>query len=176
MLRCCFLWVTLLVVLTLFPNRVLHADEKKSWQEAELKRLEGRWTTVREEKTDQDKIRRRRVELEVAGGNLNVFVFNEERPEPWNGPPLKVIGVERGDALGSPSGLKLERAEVYYDFVGEKLIVVGGIANRTWEGFKLSGEYKRVEKPKSEERTRGDKPASKSARYISVQEPCRGLP
>ena len=63
MLRCCFLWVTLFMAPTLFPNPGLRADEKETWQKAELKKLEGRWTTVREEKTDQGKIRRSRVEL-----------------------------------------------------------------------------------------------------------------
>jgi hypothetical protein len=72
------------------------------------------------------------VELEVAGGNLKVFVFNEKDAQPWKGPPLKVIGAERGEDVGSPSLLKLERAAVYYDFVGEKMILVGGIGHRPW--------------------------------------------
>jgi hypothetical protein len=121
-------------------------DDKKAWQEAELKKLAGRWTTSREEKADQDKIRRRRVDLEFADGLLKVFIFDEKDVEPWKGPPLKVIGVERDEDARSTSRLKLERAEVYYDFVGEKMILVGAIGHRPFEGFKLSGEYKRVEK------------------------------
>jgi len=120
-------------------------DDKKAWQEGELKKLEGRWTTVREEKTDQDKIRRRRVDLEFAGGSLKVFIVDEKDAQPWSGPPLKVIGVERDEALGSASRLKLERAQVYYDFVGENLIIVGGIGHRPFEGLMLSGEYRRVD-------------------------------
>jgi hypothetical protein len=43
---------------------------------------------------------------------------------------------------------KRRKAEVYYDFVGEKMILIGRIGPRPFEGFILSGEYKRAEKPK----------------------------
>src|SRR5579871_1656747 len=62
MRRCCCACVTLLVILALGPLPRLHADEKKAWQAAQLKKLEGTWTTVREEKTDNGKLRRRRIE------------------------------------------------------------------------------------------------------------------
>jgi hypothetical protein len=153
-LRCRLLSVKFFIVLTVL-NPPLYAQEQKTWQEGELKKLEGRWTTLREEKTDQDKIRRRRVEVEVAGRNLQVFILDENDARPWEGPPLKVIGIERGADFASSSLLKLDPrplstrvAEVYYDFVGEKLILVGGLGHRPFEGFRLSGEYKRLEKPK----------------------------
>jgi hypothetical protein len=37
---------------------------------------------------------------------------------------------------------------VHYDFQGEKLILVGRLPNRPFEGFSLSGEYHRAEKTK----------------------------
>jgi hypothetical protein len=153
MLRC-FLWVGLLAVLTACPFRALDAEGEKSWQEAEVKKLGGRWTTVREEKIAKEKVRRRRVDLEFADGKLTVFLFNEKDAQIFDD-HLKVIGVEevKGLGLGSIARLKLggnesQKAEVYYDFVGEKLILIGRIGWRPWEGFPLSGEYKRAEKPK----------------------------
>ena len=152
--------VRLLATLAVFLGCVLSAatypsagletkpDDEETWQETDLKKFQGRWTAFREEKTDQEKIRRRWVDLEFADGEMKVFILDENRKQVWDGPPLKVIGVERVKALGSAARLKLERAEVYYDFVGEKLILVGGIGHRPFEGVKLSGEYKRVEKPK----------------------------
>src|SRR5262249_16260601 len=59
-------------------GQVLPANDKKAWQEAELKQLAGRWTTFREEKADQDKISRRRVDLEFVDGKLKVFFFDEK--------------------------------------------------------------------------------------------------
>ena len=120
----------------------------KAWQETELKKFQGRWTAFREEKTDQGKARRQWVDLEFADGKMKVVILDENRKQVWDGPPLKVMGVERGEGLGLAARLKLERAAVYYDFVGEKLILVGGIGHRPFEGFMLSGEYKRMEKPK----------------------------
>ena len=135
-------------VLMVGPFCALQADDKKTWQEGELKKLEGRWTTVREEKTDQGKNRRRRVDVEYVGGNLKVFIFDKKAAPPWE-ESLKVIGVEQSGGRGLASRLNLERQEeIYYDFVGKNLILVGGIGHRPFEGFKLSGEYKRVEKPK----------------------------
>ena len=122
-------------------------DDEKAWQVPELKKFQGRWTAFREEK-EQETIRRRWVDLEFAGGEMKVFILDENRKLVWEGPPLKVAGVERGESLGRAARLKLEREGVYYDFVGEKLILVGGIGHRPFEGFMLSGEYKRVEKPR----------------------------
>jgi hypothetical protein len=143
------LWVGVFAALTVGPIRTLHADDKEVWQEAQLKKLGGRWTTVREEKTDEDKPRRRRVDLEFTDGKLKVFVRDEKDAPISAGPPLKVIGVERAGGRGLASRLDLERDEqVYFDLVGEKLILVGGIGHRPFEGFTLSGEYKRAEQPK----------------------------
>ncbi len=144
MLRC----LSVVGVLGVFAVGPVGAGEKNTWQDAELKKLQGRWTTVREEKTDRDKVRRTRLELEFTDGRLTVYTFDEKGAQSRVGPPLIVTEIQRADAAGAAARLKLERAEVYYDFVGEKLIVVGGIAHRPFEGLKLSGEYKRAEKPK----------------------------
>jgi hypothetical protein len=153
MLRCA-LRVGFLAILTVCAFRALHADDKKAddkkaWQEAELKKLAGRWTTVREEKTDPDqKTRRRRIDLEFVDGELRVLLFDEKGAQEGDG-SLKVIGVEQvGERVGPPFRLNLDKAEVYYDLVGEKLVVVGRVQPRPWEGFPLSGEYKRGAKPK----------------------------
>ena len=70
----CFLWLGLLAVLMVCPVLSVHAGDKMAWQEAQLKKLSGRWTTVREEKAAPDKTRRTRVDLEFADGKLKVFV------------------------------------------------------------------------------------------------------
>jgi hypothetical protein len=62
---------------------------------------------------------------------------------PWKGVKVRdgsltVIGVEH---VGTTSRLKLHYGEFYYDFVGEKLIVIGWPA--PWAFPPLSGEYKR---------------------------------
>ena len=126
-------------------GQVLPAEEKATWQETELEKFQGRWTTVRDEQADTGKIRRKFVELEFTDSNLKVSISGERYDSPWEG-SLKVTGVER---VGPASRLILgdgerKKAEVYYDFVGEKLILVGRIGPRPWEGFRLSGEYKRV--------------------------------
>jgi len=162
MLRCA-LWVGLLAVLTAFPFHALHADghkaddkkadgqkadDKKAWQQAEREKLAGRWTASREERTDKDQIRRTRVDLEFTDGRLEVFHYDEKGSQIWYG-GLKVIGVEQvGSGPGAASRLNLDKGEVYYDFVGDKLILVGRIGPRPWEGFHLSGEFKRGSKPK----------------------------
>jgi hypothetical protein len=118
-------------------GQVLPANDEKAWQEAELKQLAGRWTTFREEKADQDKISRRRVNLEFVDGKLKVSFFDEKGVKVRDG-SLTVIGVEH---VGTTSRLKLHYGELYYDFVGEKLIVIGWPA--PWAFPPLSGEYKR---------------------------------
>jgi hypothetical protein len=140
--------------LTVCPSRALCADDKKPWEEAEFKKLSGRWTTFREEKTGQDKIRRSRVDLEFAGGKLKVFILDQTGARTRKSQDeIKVLGAEeiKGLGLGSIARLILgnerQKAEVYYDFVGDRLILVGRIGFRPWEGFHLSGEYKRAEKP-----------------------------
>jgi hypothetical protein len=148
-MRRCLLWAGVFAVLTVGPIGTLQADDKEVWREAQLKKLGGRWTTVREEKTDQDKTRRSRVDLEFTDGKLKVFLLDEKGAPLWAGPPLKVIGAEHTGGRGLASRLDLERDEqVYYDFVGDKLILVGGIGHRPFEGFPLSGEYRRAEQPK----------------------------
>jgi hypothetical protein len=157
MLRCAS-WIGLLAVLTtVCPFGALPADDKKAddkkatdkktWQEADLKKLAGRWPTVREEKTDQDTVRRRRMDLEFTEGELRVLVLDEEGREVRDN-HIKVVGVEHAGRYGMASRVKFDHEEeVYYDFVGGKLILVGGIRRRPFV-CQLSGEYKRAEKPK----------------------------
>ena len=133
-------------------GRVLPADGETTGQKTELEKFQGRWRTTREEQADNGKIHRQFVELEFADGNLTVSIYGEKDDSPWKG-SLEVMGVER---VGTASRLILgdgerKKAEVYYDFVGERydlvgerLILVGRIGPRPWEGFRVSGEYKRM--------------------------------
>jgi hypothetical protein len=144
MLRCTLL-AGLLAVLASGPSADLRAEDKKAndkkaWQEAELKKLAGRWTSVREEKTGPDTTRTRRVDLEFAGGELSVSTFDDKGKREWDG-SLKVVGV-------GPNLLTFERAEAHYDLIDGRLVVVGRIGYRPWEGFALSGEYRRAAKAK----------------------------
>ena len=134
----------------------LRAQGKKTWQEDQLRRLSGRWTTLHEQKDAAGRPLRTRVDLEFAEGKLNVFVLDESGTRRLFDGQLKVIGVKEseGPGIGWFARLSLggsneiQRAEAYYDFVGEKLILVGRVGWRPWEGFHLSGEYRRAEKPK----------------------------
>ena len=111
-------------------------DDKKAWQETELKKLQGRWTAFQEKKTDQDIIRRQWVELEFADSGMKIIILDNKRNQTWNY-SLQVIGVEQ---VGPISRLVLgygeqRKAEVYYDFVGDKMILVGRIMPRPFEGL-----------------------------------------
>src|SRR5262249_7017063 len=146
----CFLGVGLLAAVTFGTTHALHADDKKRWQDAELEKFQGRWSAIREETiikghVQRDVIERRWVDLEFEDGNLKVTILDEKRKETWHG-SIEVIGIERSD---SGTRLLLGRdgrtlAAIHYDFVGEKMILVGGIAKRPFEGFRLSGEYGRA--------------------------------
>ena len=118
-------------------GQVLPPNDQTTRQDAVLKQLAGRWTTLREEKDDQGKISRRRVDLEFVDGKLKVFFFDEKGVEDRAG-SLKVISVE---SVEGASRLNLDNGKVYYDFVGEKLIVIGWPA--PWSLPPISGEYKR---------------------------------
>jgi hypothetical protein len=149
------LWFGLLAVLTGCPTRALYAQDQTAWQKAQLQKLGGRWAAAREEKTAPDKIHRTRVELDFSDGKLKVFVFNENATKPFFDGALRVIGVEQVKVLGlgdygqlNLGGNETQKVVVYYDFVGEKLILVGRIGWRPWEGFHLSGEYSPAETPK----------------------------
>ncbi len=137
----------LLPCLWLSPISDTPADEKQPGLEAKLEPFRGRWTTSRERKEDE-KIRRYQLVLEFKGGELTFFT--EEGGKKGNQFTLKVIGVKQAD--GAPR-LVLEFGErqtyvIHYDFEGDRMILVGRLLNRPFEGFSLSGEYKRVEKPK----------------------------
>ena len=87
-----------------------------------------------------------------------VFVFKENATIPSFDGKLRVLGVEEvkaQDGVGLPFGrftigstTGTGKTEVYYDFVGDKLVIVGRIGWRPYEGFRLSGKYKRAEPPK----------------------------
>jgi hypothetical protein len=147
-MRCCLLWLGILAILTASSVHTFAVDEKEDWRKAQRKKLVGRWTTVREEKSDQGKAWRNRVDLEFTDSELKVSIDDEKGGKIWAGPPLKVISVERAGKRGLAWRLDLERDEqIYFDFVGEKLIMVGKIGHRPFEGFPLSGEYRRADNP-----------------------------
>src|SRR5215831_16151838 len=89
-----FLSCVLSAATCLPAGQVLPIDDKTTWQEAELKQLAGRWTTFREDKVDQDKISRRRVDLEFVDRKLNMFIFDEKGVKVMDD-SAKVIGVEK---------------------------------------------------------------------------------
>ena len=139
-----FLGCVLAFVTSSATGENIRADNEQSWQQSELQKLQGRWTTLREEKSDQGKSRRQWVELEFAGGGLKILILDENRRQTWSN-SLRVIGVER---VGPVSRLILgsgeqKKAEVYLDFIGDKMTLVGRIIPRPFEGFSLSGEYQR---------------------------------
>jgi hypothetical protein len=86
------------------------------------------------------------VVLEFKGSE--VTLWTEEGGKKGNEFTLKVLAVEEGRA---ESHLVLEHSTkytIYYDFQDDKLILVGRLPNRPFEGFSLSGEYRRLEKAK----------------------------
>jgi hypothetical protein len=139
--------VVLLACLSLGPTRTVPAEENQPGPETKREQFRGRWTTSRESKEDE-KVRHYQLVLEFNGGELTFFT--EEDGKKGNPFTLKVIVVEQGDGA---SHLVLgfgERSKyvIYFDFEGDRMILVGRLPNRPFEGFSLSGEYKRVEKPK----------------------------
>jgi hypothetical protein len=154
----CSLWrVGFIVILTAGSPCFVCAQDKTVGKTDHLKRLLGRWMTVREQKDPAGKLLRTRVELEFASDKLNVFVLNEDGTKRLFDGQLRILGVEQLDKPGlgwfwriNLGGRETEtrRVDAYFDFVGENLILVGRIGWRPWEGFHLSGDYKRAEKPK----------------------------
>jgi hypothetical protein len=144
MLRCVLCGV-LLGGLWLSSTRTILADDKPA-QESKLEQFRGRWTTSRE-KRDGDKVRSSQLILEFRCGELTFYT--EEGGKKGNEFTLKVIGVEQGkDVPYLVLGHGQTKYPVYYDFPGERMILVGRLWNRPFEGFSLSGEFQRVEKPK----------------------------
>jgi hypothetical protein len=93
-------------------------------------------------------VRRYQLTLELTGEELTFFT--EEDGKKGNPFTLKVIAVEQADGA---SRLVLgfgerSRYVVACDCVGDRLILVGRLPNRPFEGFSLSGDYQRVEKAK----------------------------
>jgi hypothetical protein len=120
--------------------------EDKRAPAAKLEQFRGRWSTSREER-DGEKVRTSQLALEFRSDQLTFYT--EEGGKKGNEFRLQVIGVEQGKEvpyLVLASGQT--KYPVYYDFQGERMILVGRLPNRPFEGFSLSGEYRRVEKPK----------------------------
>jgi hypothetical protein len=137
----------LVVGLAFSPTRGLQAGDK-SWEEAEAQKLQGRWTLSRERKSEEGKVRRYRLELEFTDGKLKLGTV-EEGGGKDKLPELSVLRVEQAEGASrlvlSARGLE-KGSVVYYAFYGDKLILVGNCpGTRPFEGFPLSGEFKREE-------------------------------
>jgi hypothetical protein len=141
------MFIGLIIGLAVAQSIPLHAEDNKAWQESQFKKLRGRWTTIREEED------RRRLDLQFTDGKIEVLVYGKDPAKRPNSYDLRLFGVEMAKKsnlsnfaqlnVGSTSGSG--KTEVYYDFVGEKLIIVGTVDWRPFEGFHLSGDFKRVE-------------------------------
>ena len=150
-----FLCVGLMAASMGAPIRLLHADDPTPWQQEQFKKLSGRWTTIRIVKSGKDEFRKIQVDLEFAAGELKVESHDPKDGKRLSQDKLKVVDVAAVNGLGGGSHAKLivggnasQKAEVSYDFVGDKLVLVGRVGWRPWEGFSLSGEYQRPEKSK----------------------------
>jgi hypothetical protein len=122
------------------------AGDKQPALETKLEPFRGRWSTSRESKVD-GKMRRYDVVLEFKGSEMTFWTV--EGGEKGNAFTLKVLAVESEDTA---SRLVLEHGTrkytIYYELRGDKLMLVGLLPNRPFEGFSLSGEYSRIEKAK----------------------------
>ncbi|MFO0969092.1 MAG: DUF1080 domain-containing protein [Gemmataceae bacterium] len=121
------------------------------WQDAELEKLRGRWTTLREKPSKTGAPAQQRIDLVFTDGKLTVLGVDEKGTKKWSD-AIKVTGVEQVKGVGvaylsrlNLQGSPTQKVQAYYDFVGGRLILVGSIGFRPWEGFQLSGEYRRVE-------------------------------
>jgi hypothetical protein len=122
------------------------ADDKPPAQDPKLEEFRGRWSTSREMR-DGEKVRSYQLILEFRGDELTFYT--EEGGKKENQFMLRVIGVEQGKEVPYlVLGNGQTKYPLYYDFQGERMILVGRLPNRPFEGFSLAGEYKRVEKPK----------------------------
>jgi hypothetical protein len=137
--------VLLLGCLWLGPFETVRAEEKPPPQGPDLEQFFGRWSTPREVR-EGEQVRHSQLVLEFRGDELTFFT--EEGGKKGNRFTLKVLGVEQGK--GVPHlllGHGASRYVVSYDFQRLRLILVGRLLNRPFEGFSLSGEYKRFEGP-----------------------------
>jgi hypothetical protein len=145
--------LALSAVLLMFP-RVGTIDEKKAAEkpaaESRLKQFQGVWVTTREHK-EGEKVHQYKLVLEFKGDQLtffteregkkgNQFTLTASKPETdLDGPAL----VEMGRLILTYGSSKYS---LYYDFVKERLVLVGKLPNRPFEGFSLSGDFARIEK------------------------------
>jgi hypothetical protein len=120
--------------------------DKPPAQESRPAQFRGRWSTSREMR-EGEKVRHSQLVLEFRGDELTFYT--EEGGTKGNQFTLKLIGVEQGkDVPYLVLGHSESKYVVYYDFQSERMILVGRLLNRPFEGFSLSGEYKRVEESK----------------------------
>jgi hypothetical protein len=124
----------------------IRADDQQPAQGLPLERSHGRWSTSRERR-EGERVRRSQLTLEFRNDELTLCA--KEDGKKGNQFILKVNGIEEGknasSLLLSHGGSKYV---IYYDFQGERLILVGNLLNRPFEGFSLSGECQRAEEHK----------------------------
>src|SRR5207253_3158 len=107
-------------LLLVFSTHIDAGDD--AWQQAEFKKLTGRWTTTREEKSG-GKTRMRRIELDLTSSRLAVLVKDEGGKSSFKD-ELKVKSVEplKAVGLGGVGLLRLhgfsekQTVQIYYDF------------------------------------------------------------
>jgi hypothetical protein len=127
-------------------TRTVLADDSPAAHEDRLKQFHGQWSRSREKK-DGDRVRQSQLILEFRGEDLTFYT--EEGGKKGNEFTLKVLGIEQGkDASHLVLGHGKSKYVVYYDFQSERMILIGNLQNRPFEGFSLSGEYGRVEQRK----------------------------
>jgi hypothetical protein len=99
------------------------------------------------ERREGEKVRHSQLILEFRNDELTLCT--KEDGKKGNQFTLNVNGIEEGK---NASSLVLSHGEskfvIYYDFQGERLILVGNLLNRPFEGVSLSGEYQRAEEHK----------------------------
>jgi hypothetical protein len=104
--------------------------------------LSGRWVATRDVPRDGTPVRSRllldftrdrlTMTTEVGGKKETEFVLTVVEARPGTGLPRLVLG--HGER---------SRYEVAYDAEGDRLVLVGRLLNRPFEGFSLSGVYRR---------------------------------
>jgi hypothetical protein len=125
--------------------------DKEPWSEAVARPFQGRWTTNRDFKGGDGKLRRRRLDLEFAGSRLTFTTF-DGGDTVGHSYDLVVTGVEHAEGASRfvlTAGGKGRGSVVYYAFQDGKLVLVGRCPpHRPIESFPLSGEFNRVEPAK----------------------------
>jgi len=122
-------------------------------------KLTGHWQC---ERTTPFKngIRRLRIELVVTDKRINVAIFqdaDDDTRKPYRDQvPIERIGFAGWSARNRNQNNKrvgdacylidVGDGSLFVDFVGDRMVVVGKLTNRPWEGFQFSGTYSRPAK------------------------------